>query len=131
MRALWIGTVLAMSPMVAAEPAKAPPAKVMPKPPAKDEPDTSRKTPDPATRAPAMGGGNAIGQVITPAPHPDARPYPEGMVIKPPDVRDPIAIAPGGMALVPVPEGPWTVRLSHGLGNAFGTLLDLVIPKPL
>lgn len=49
----------------------------------------------------AFGGGWSAGIVIAPQPHPDARPWPLGAVIEPPDVDDPMAISPGCDGLQP------------------------------
>ena len=54
-------------------------------------PPVQTKLPDVTTRVPAVGGGgSAVGIVIDPGYHPDARPWPLGMVIRPPDPHDPM-----------------------------------------
>ena len=64
------------------------------------------------------------GIVITPRPHPDARPYPHGMVISPPDTGDRMNV------LVPPwawsPRGLWQ-RFEHELG----TIWDALQPRKL
>lgn len=68
--------------------------------------------------APAFGGGWSAGIVIAPEPHPDARPWPLGMVIEAPDVNDPIAIPPGCDGLQPRPPR----RVTSGWRKLFADL---------
>lgn len=84
---------------------------------------------DPATGAPGLRGGWAIGNVIDPGVHPDARPYPRGMVIAPPDTGDAMGLPPGGLGL-PGPRGV-VARLLRGLDHGVGKLFELVIPSHL
>jgi hypothetical protein len=51
-------------------------------------------------RIPAFGGGYVFGNVIDPGPHPDAQPFPRGMVIQPPDTGDHNVIVPGTRGLL-------------------------------
>jgi len=66
----------------------------------------------------AFGGGWSAGVVIAPEQHPDARPWPLGMVITPPDVDDPIAIPPGCDGLQPRPPR----RVTSGWRKPFADL---------
>jgi len=84
---------------------------------------------DPATGAPGLRGGWAIGNVIDPGDHADARPYPRGMVIEPPDTGDAMALPPGGLGL-PGSRG-LVARLIRGLDHGVGKLFELVIPSHL
>ncbi len=89
------------------------------------------KAPDKATGGPSFGGGHSAGIVIVPAPHPDDRPWPLGMVIKPPDVNDAIAIAPGTDALRPgTPQAPetWSKRLTDAIQDGIDAIVELVVP---
>ena len=67
--------------------------------------------------------------VIEPKPGPDAKPYPRGMVIEPPDVGDSMGIPAGGLGL----PGPRSLaaRLVRGLDRGVGSVLDLVMPSHL
>jgi hypothetical protein len=79
----------------------------------------------------SFGGGFSLGSVIVPAPHPDGQPWPRGMVITPPDVGDPMAIAPGGDGLTPGErrEPPtWGQRLADAVHGGIGALFGLVLP---
>jgi hypothetical protein len=57
--------------------------------------------------APAFGGGWAVGVMIDPERHPDAREYPLGMVITPPNIRDHMVIPLGCDGLVPPEDSGW------------------------
>jgi hypothetical protein len=86
-------------------------------------------THDKTTGALAIDGGRATGIVIDPGPHLDARPYPRGMVIAPPDPRDHNVLVPGTMSL-PGPARTWTERMFDWLNFGVGSVLDLVLPGP-
>jgi hypothetical protein len=68
----------------------------------------------------AFGGGWAAGVVIPPEAHPDARPWPLGMVIRPPDVKDPMAIPPGCDGLAAPPPR----RVTAGWRKPFADLAE-------
>lgn len=57
-------------------------------------PPVQHKLPDVATRTPGIDGP-VRGIVIDPGEHADARPWPRGMVIHPPDPRDPMVLRLG------------------------------------
>lgn len=86
----------------------------------------------PAIGGPSFGGGVSAGIVIVPEKHPDAEPWPKGMVIKPPDVNDPMAIIPGTDQM---PEGrprasaSWSRSLADVVGDGIGTLFELILPN--
>jgi hypothetical protein len=92
MRAVLLAIVVAAGHAGADPPKKMLPNGAVPEgtPPAKV------KLPDIATDAPAFGGGTARGIVIDPGDHPDARAWPFGMVIVPPDPHDPMVVRPDG-----------------------------------
>lgn len=114
----------------------APAAKGQPRvlPPASLQ-DVMPRAPDPSGNAsggPAFGGGTAAGIVIKPPPHPDDRPWPEGMIITPPDVNDPIAIAPGGDGLSPgKPRAPatWTRLFADTIQDGIDAVVELMLPQ--
>jgi len=96
LRALIEGS---MSWMIGADPGKR--AWTLP-PGTLDDAVQAVRPPEPAgngSGAPAMGGGWARGVMIEPAEHPDARPWPLGMVIHPGKTKDPMVIPPGGDGL--------------------------------
>ena len=97
-------------------------------------PKTAPNGPDQATGGPSFGGGVSAGIVIRPEPHPDDRPWPQGMVITPPDVNDAIAIAPGTDSLAPgkppKPE-PWNKRIGDAVQDGIEAIVDLVLPRKL
>jgi hypothetical protein len=86
---------------------------------------------DQVTSGPAFGGGSASGIVITPPPHPDDQPWPRGMIITPPDVNDPIAIAPDGDGLSPgKPREPasWSKRFTDAVQDGIDAMIELMMP---
>jgi len=58
-------------------------------------PPVQQKLPDVAKTTPGVGGP-VRGIIIDPGEHADARPWPRGMVIHPPDTRDPMVLDLGG-----------------------------------
>lgn len=88
--------------------------------------------PLPNLLTPSFGGGWSIGAVIVPPDHPDSAAPPRGMVFEPPDVGDPMAIAPGGSGL----GRGWnprslTGKFAQGLADALNRGFQLVLPKHL
>jgi hypothetical protein len=104
--------VAAMTSAVAAEPELAHAPRHAPSPPNPRIDDLRRLfpegwldfTPGATARHPAFGGGTAFGIVVEPAPHPDARRWPAGMVIAPPPSPDRNVIAPGASGLNRAPR---------------------------
>jgi hypothetical protein len=90
--------------------------------------------PERPTGGPSFGGGHSAGIVVVPAPHPDDQPWPEGMIIKPPDVNDPIAIAPGADGLspgTPVAPSTWTKRFTDAIQGGIDAVFELVLPNSM
>lgn len=92
MRALLLAIVVAAGHAGADPPKQTLPNTAVPE----GTPPVQRKLPDIATDTPSLGGGTARGVVIAPPDHPDARPWPFGMVIVPPDPHDPMVLKPDG-----------------------------------
>lgn len=136
-----LAVVIASVAVAAAEPAKpAKPTKpttpAAPKP-ADDPPIAIDLGPhphphDPSTRSPGLRGLDAFGRIVVPDPHPDARPYPEGMVITPAEPGDRNVLVPGGNQLpwwapsAPRPTAQVLDRFERGLGE----VLRWLIPQP-
>jgi hypothetical protein len=122
-----------------AAPAPAPssatgPPRVLPPASLQDVMPKAPKGPDKVTGGMSLGGGFSSGMVVVPPLHPDDRPWPQGMIITPPDVNDPIAIAPGADGLAPgkrrAPE-TWSRRLADAIDGGIGAIVDLVMPSGL
>jgi hypothetical protein len=73
---------------------------------------------------PGIGGGTSTGIVIDPGDHPDARPYPQGMVIRPPDID-------ARMLLDLDDHTSIAGKLYNSVRNSLGTLLQLVNPSTI
>ena len=88
---------------------------------------TKGLTPGTTTVHPSMGGGTSLGIVVEPPPHPDARPWPRGMVVRPPDVKDRNVIEPGKKGLG---GGNPTMgrRLLDGIDDSVDAIWSLVLP---
>lgn len=69
----------------------------------------------------AFGGGWAAGVVIPPETHPDARPWPLGMVMHPGEVADRMAIPPGCDGLAAPPPR----RVTDGWRKPFADLAEV------
>lgn len=90
----------------------------------------------PTDRRPGIKGIDALGIIVTPPAHPDARPYNQGgMVIAPRDDSDDNALIPGtdqlglpyrGRILPPVSK-----QMADGLQNGIGHALRLLLPDSL
>jgi hypothetical protein len=80
---------------------------------------------DPAAGAPALGGGWAAGQVITPPAHVDAQAWPRGMLMRSADPQDDNVVAPGTDHL-PGPR-PLTQRLWRRFERGLDTLFELLV----
>ena len=91
MRVFTLGLVLALAAGHAGADPKTLPNSAIPE----GTPPVQEKLPDVATRTPGFAGP-VRGLIIDPGQHPDARPWPRGMVIHPPDTRDPMALDLGG-----------------------------------
>jgi hypothetical protein len=79
----------------------------------------------------SLDGGFSSSTVILPPLHPDARPWPRGMVMQPPEGYDDMAIAPGTDALPSADRPTWASRLADALHSRLDALLDLVLPRML
>ena len=118
-----IGVLLVLVTTAAADPpAKAPrppgPSKVV-------EVEPWKPPPRATTKSPGINGAAASGIVIDPGPQADARPWPYGAMIRPPDVGDHNVLVPGSDGL---PDSDaLSARLARGfdlgLGRAFEWLL--------
>jgi hypothetical protein len=86
----------------------------------------ARKT----TQTPGVNGAMASGIVIDPGPHGDARPWPYGMLIHPPDTGDRNVLVLGSDDLPgPLPD-TLSGRLTRKLDAGVGTMLELLMtPK--
>lgn len=84
----------------------------------------------PSDRTPGVNGIDALGKVLVPDPHPDARLWPDGMLIVPPDIDDDNVLVPGSMQLPwrRKPKGPVSKELVDGLQDGLGAMIDLLLP---
>jgi hypothetical protein len=88
----------------------------------------------PSDRTPGFGGKDAVGRVLVPAPHPDARDWPHGSLIRPPETGDHNVIVPGTDSLPwfrPLrPDLPVTRQLLDELQRGIGGFVSLIVPPP-
>jgi len=86
-----------------------------------------------ADGAPSMDGGRAAGVVIEPPAHPDAEPWPYGIVMTPPEVRDRMLIVPGTNTLSSELRvaTSWAKRLADTVVERASALAGLVLPRSL
>jgi hypothetical protein len=92
------------------------------------------QAPAPVTGGMSFGGGFSTGIVIMPPAHPDDRPWPQGMVIKPPDVNDQNTIVLGTDHLAPakpVAESAWSKQVADAIHDGLGAITELVLPSAL
>jgi len=86
----------------------------------------------PSDRTPGFGGQDAVGRVLVPGPHPDARDWPHGSLIRPPDIGDDNVIVPGTDSLPwfrPLrPDRPVAKQLLDELQRGLGGFANLVVP---
>lgn len=81
------------------------------------------------TKVPGIGGKDAVGIVVPTDPGGDARPWPYGAWIKPPDIGDDMVLELGTDRLPGLPRsGGLAAQLSRGLEDGVGALLRLVMP---
>lgn len=78
-----------------------------------------------------IDGKPVAGIVVTPPAHPDRRPWPEGMVMTPPDPHDPMALELGtNQQRAGTKVEPWLPRdLSRAFKRGADRVWDLVLPK--
>ena len=86
-----------------------------------------------ADGSPSMDGGRAAGVIIEPPAHPDAEPWPYGIVMTPPEVRDRMLIAPGTNTLSSELRAAtsWAKRLADTVVERASALAGLVLPRSL
>lgn len=87
------------------------------------------KPPAPGTGAPGMDGSWALGHVMPTPSHPDAQPWPKGMLIEPKDIGDANIIVPGTRRL-PGHPGPqsWSEAFSRGIRLGLDSVLQPLTP---
>jgi hypothetical protein len=88
---------------------------------------TRGMTPGTTTHHRGMNGTPSVGMIVEPQPHPDARPRPRGMVIRPPDVKDRNVIEPGKLGLGGNSRSLGR-RLLDGLDDSIDAVWSLVLP---
>jgi len=86
----------------------------------------ARKT----TKSPGIDGTDSSGIVIDPGPHADARPYPYGIWIRPPDIGDHNVLELGTDRLATGESSALSARLSRGLDQSVDKLFELILPPP-
>ena len=98
----------------------------------KIEPWTDPVPAAPADKQPGIGGVDALGKILVPPDHPDARLWPDGMWIAPPDTGDRNVLVPGSNQLPwwkPQRDaGPLSKQLLDGFETGVGSFLELLVP---
>ncbi len=115
-----IGVVLLLTGFAAADPPARGPSKVIEAPAWEWEPLAH-----PTTKVPGMKGADSLAVVIEPGSHGDARPWPHGMLIQPPDTGDRNAIEPG-TSYLPTSD-KLSVKLARTLDLGVGHFLDWLL----
>ncbi|HEU0030213.1 MAG TPA: hypothetical protein VFQ53_06265 [Kofleriaceae bacterium] len=121
-----------MSPAVVAQPAKpsAPPVTA----PLLHLDTAPNVATTPTDRVPGMTG-DVSARILVPPDHPDARPWPLGMLITPPETGDHNVLVPGLNSLpfwkFQTPGAPVTKQLIDGLNLGVGTMVELLVPPQL
>lgn len=151
MRSVLVVALLAAVPAYADTPPAQPDSKAAPRPDSKAAPRPNGQpwvlppatlqdvlprippnAPDTATGGRSIDGGFSAGIVIEPPPHPDARPWPEGIAMTPPDVKDPIAMGVRAPAAEPLRAAAlWSKRLAEAIQDRLGKIVQLALPRSL
>ncbi|MGE0548191.1 MAG: hypothetical protein AB7O24_10990 [Kofleriaceae bacterium] len=85
-----------------------------------ERPAESAGAGDPRPRVLQLKPPTFSGHVIVPDPHPDAAPWPRGMVITPPDVGDPMVVNPNALGLGGTTPLDWLRAGFDGVRRALG-----------
>lgn len=102
-------------------------AGAQPKPPIKVD-VTPFRTIDPTDRTLGINGVDVSGRILVPPPHPDSADWPQGMVIRPPDVGDD-GIFGRNRVLAFTFERP--LAITNGVGIGIRALLEHLVPLGL